>query len=311
MRDNDKIYIAGHTGLAGSALVRAFRAAGFGNLLLRTHAELELEDQAAVERFFAAEKPAYVVLAAAKVGGIKYNSAFPADFIRSNLFITANVLESSRRHGVRRLVYFGSSCMYPKVCPQPMKEDALMTGTMEPTSLPYSTAKLAGAVMCQAYNRQHKTQFLPIVPATLYGPGDNFDPEQSHVLPALLRRAHEAKVSGAPELLVWGSGNPRREFLYVDDLAEAVLFLLQKDGYADLTNVGAGADLSIRELAEAACAVAGYKGRLAFDASKPDGTMRKLLDSSKMSALGWKAKTPLAEGLAKTYKFFLEKYAGA
>lgn len=311
MDKNDKVYIAGHTGLAGSALVRAFRAAGFGNLLLRTHAELELEDQAAVERFFAAEKPAYVVLAAAKVGGIKYNSAFPADFIRSNLFITANVLESSRRHGVRRLVYFGSSCMYPKVCPQPMKEDALMTGTMEPTSLPYSTAKLAGAVMCQAYNRQHKTQFLPIVPATLYGPGDNFDPEQSHVLPALLRRAHEAKVSGAPELLVWGSGNPRREFLYVDDLAEAVLFLLQKDGYADLTNVGAGADLSIRELAEAACAVAGYKGRLAFDASKPDGTMRKLLDSSKMSALGWKAKTPLAEGLAKTYKFFLEKYAGA
>ncbi|OGR69990.1 MAG: GDP-fucose synthetase [Elusimicrobia bacterium GWD2_63_28] len=310
MDHKDKIYIAGHSGLAGSALVRAFRAAGFNNLLLRAHAGLELEDQAATEAFFAAERPDYVVLAAAKVGGIKYNNAYPADFIRANLYITANILESARKHGVKRLVFFGSSCMYPKICPQPMKEDALMTGVMEPTSLPYSTAKLAGAVMCQAYNRQHGTQFLPIIPATLYGPGDNFNPEQSHVLPALLRRAHEARLAGAPALKVWGSGNPRREFLYIDDLAQAVLFLLGRDGYTDLTNIGAGTDLSIRELAEAACAAAGYKGRLEFDASQPDGTLRKLLDSSKMEALGWKAKTPLAEGLEKTYKYFLETCAG-
>lgn len=305
MDKTTKIYIAGHTGLAGSALVRAFSGAGYSNLLLRTHAELDLEDQAAAERFFASEKPACVVLAAAKVGGIKYNTDRPADLIRANLNITANVLESARRHGAGRLVYFGSSCMYPKVCPQPMKEDALMTGTMEPTSLPYSTAKLAGAVMCQAYNRQHGTQFLPIIPATLYGPGDNFDPEHSHVLPALLRRAHEARLAGAPELTIWGSGKPRREFLYVDDLAEAVLFLLRQDGYTGLTNVGVGSDLSIRELAEAACEVTGYKGRLVFDASKPDGTMRKLLDSSKISALGWKPRTGLSDGLRRTYEAYL------
>jgi len=306
MQQKDRIYIAGHRGLAGTALEKAFRAAGYDNLLLRGHSELDLEDQAAVERFFAEEKPDHVVLAAAKVGGIKHNNTYPADFIRANLYIAANVLESARRHGVKRLVFFGSSCMYPKVCAQPMKEDALMTGPMEPTSLPYSAAKLAGAVMCQAYNRQHGTQFLPIIPATLYGPGDNFDPEQSHVLPALLRRAHEAKAAGAPALKIWGSGNPRREFLYIDDLARAVLLLLGKDGYTDLTNVGAGCDISVRELAETVCEVTGYKGRLEFDASQPDGTMRKLLDSSKMQTLGWKAKTPLREGLEKTYEYFLK-----
>ncbi|HNT98482.1 MAG TPA: GDP-L-fucose synthase, partial [Elusimicrobiales bacterium] len=287
-----------------------FTETGYDELLLRTHAELELEDKEAVEKFFSAEKPDYVVLAAAKVGGIKYNSAFPADFIRANLYITANVLESARRHGVKRLVYFGSSCMYPKVCPQPMGEDALMTGAMEPTSLPYSTAKMAGTVMCQAYNRQYGTQFLAVIPATLYGPGDNFDPEQSHVLPALLRRAHEAAAAGAPSLRVWGSGKPRREFLYADDLADAVLFLLAKDGYTDITNIGAGTDLPISELAEAACAAAGYKGRLEFDASKPDGAMRKLLDSSKLSSMGWKAKTPLSEGLKTTYDWFLKNRPG-
>ncbi|MDD2806160.1 MAG: GDP-L-fucose synthase [Elusimicrobiales bacterium] len=310
MNKTDKIFIAGHRGLAGTSLVKTLRAAGYDNLLLRTHAELELEDQAAVDRFFAAEKPAYVVLAAAKVGGIKYNNTYPADFIRANLYITANVLESSRKHGVKRLVYFGSACMYPKVCPQPMKEEHLMTGVMEPTSVAYSTAKLAGAVMCQAYNRQHGTQFLPVIPATLYGPGDNFNPEQSHVLPALLRRAHEARLAGAPALKIWGSGNPRREFLYIDDLASAVLFLLQKDGYTETTNIGAGGDLSIRELAETVCRVTGYQGRLEFDASQPDGTMCKLLDPSRLDALGWKAKTPLLEGLAATYKYFLDTCAG-
>jgi len=306
MQQKDKIYIAGHGGLAGTALVKAFRAAGYDNLLLRPRSGLELEDQAAVDRFFSAEKPDHVVLAAAKVGGIKHNSAYPADFIRANLYITANVLESARKHGVKRLVFFGSSCMYPKVCPQPMKEDALMTGVMEPTSLPYSTAKLAGTVMCQAYNRQYDTQFLPVIPATLYGPGDNFNPDQSHVLPALLRRAHEARLSGAPALKIWGSGNPRREFLYIDDLAQAVLFLLGKDGYTDITNVGCGTDHSIRELAEETCRVTGYKGRLEFDASQPDGTPRKLLDSSRIAALGWKPATGLREGLERTYEFFLK-----
>ncbi|HBE87787.1 MAG TPA: GDP-fucose synthetase [Elusimicrobia bacterium] len=309
MDKNDKVFIAGHKGLAGDSLVRTFSAAGYDNLLLRTRPELNLEDQAAVDRFFAAERPDYVVLAAAKVGGIKHNSSFPADFIRANLYITANVIESSRRHGVKRLIFFGSSCMYPKVCDQPMREEMLMTGPMEPTSLPYSTAKLAGTVMCQAYNRQHGTQFLPIIPATLYGPGDNFNPDQSHVLPALLKRAHEARIAGTPALKIWGSGKPRREFLYADDLAGAALFLLEKDGYTDLTNIGAGADVSIRELAEAVCEVTGYRGRLEFDVSQPDGAMRKLLDTSKMDSLGWKAKTPLREGLERTYAWFLKEHS--
>lgn len=310
MELNDKIFIAGHRGLAGSALEKALRGRGFNNLLLLSRKELDLEDQAAVERLFALEKPAYVLLAAAKVGGIKYNMAFPADFIRANLYISLNVLEASRKHGVKRLVYFGSSCMYPKVCPQPMKETLLLTGEQEPTSLPYSMAKLAGSTMCDAYNRQHGTRFLTIIPATLYGPGDNFNPEHSHVLPALLRRVHEAKLAGTPSVKIWGSGHPRREFLYIEDLAEAVLFLLGKDGHNEVTNIGAGSDISIRELAEAVCAVTGYAGKLEFDASQPDGAMRKLLDSSKMDALGWKAKTPLKEGLKLTYDYFLKNQPG-
>jgi GDP-L-fucose synthase len=306
---NDKIFIAGHRGLAGSALERAFRAKGFNDLLLRSREELDLEDQAGVERLFASEKPRYVLLAAAKVGGIRYNMTYPADFIRSNLSITLNVLESSRRHGVHRLVFFGSSCMYPRVCPQPMKENMLMTGEQEPTSLPYSMAKLAGVTMCEAYNRQHGTRFIPVIPATLYGPGDNFNPEHSHVIPALLRRIHEAKLAGSPAVKIWGSGTPRREFLYIEDLAAAVIFLLGKDGYNETTNISAGSDISIRELAEEICGVVGYGGKLEFDASQPDGAPRKLLDSSKLDSLGWKAKTPLREGLELTYRYFLKTHA--
>ncbi len=310
MEQNDKIFIAGHKGLAGSALERALRAKGFNNLLLRSRQELDLEDQAAVGSFFAAEKPGYVLLAAAKVGGIKYNISSPADFIRSNLYITLNVLEASRKHGVKRLVYFGSSCMYPKVCPQPMKETQLLTGAQEPTSLAYSMAKVTGVIMCEAYNRQHGTQFLPVIPGTLYGPGDNFNPEHSHVIPALLRRLHEAKLAGTPSVKIWGSGTPRREFLYIEDLVDAVLFLLGRDGYNEVTNIGAGSDISIRDLAETIRSITGYGGKLEFDSSQPDGTPRKLLDSSKMDSLGWKAKTPLKEGLQLAYKYFLQNYPG-
>ncbi len=310
MELNDKIFIAGHRGLAGSALERVLRAKGFTNLLLRARAELDLEDQAAVDRFFAAEKPRYVLLAAALVGGIKYNMACPADFIRSNLAMTLNVLETSRKHGADRLVFFGSSCMYPKVCPQPMKEDLLLTGEQEPTSLPYSMAKLAGVTMCGAYNRQHGTRFLPVIPATLYGPGDNFNFEQSHVLPALLRRIHEAKTAGLPSVTIWGTGTPRREFLYSDDLAEAVVFLLEKENYTEVTNIGAGTDISIKELAEIICRVTGYRGKIEFDASKPDGALRKLLDTAKLDALGWKARTPFEKGIQRTYDWYLKEGAG-
>ena len=315
METTDKIYVAGHRGLAGSAIVRRLRAAGCQNLLLRTHAELELTDGAAVRRFFEAERPQHVVLAAAKVGGILANDTLPADFIRENLAIQTNVIHEAWRAGVRRLLFLGSSCIYPRDCPQPMKEDYLLTGPLEPTNRAYAIAKIAGIEMCWSYNRQHGTGFLAVMPTNLFGPGDNYDLRTSHVLPALIRKAHEAKQRGEAHLPVWGTGNPRREFLYSDDMAEACVFLLGLPGarYAGLVapkalpliNIGAGKDLSIRELAELVCEVVGFRGTPEFDTTKPDGTPRKLLDVSRLSALGWAPKTGLREGIALAYRDFL------
>jgi GDP-L-fucose synthase len=313
----EKIYVAGHRGLAGSALVRRLRAAGYQNLLLRTHAELELTDGAAVRRFFEAERPQHVVLAAAKVGGILANDTFPADFIRENLAIQTNVIHEAWCAGVQRLLFLGSSCIYPRDCPQPMKEEHFLTGPLEPTNRAYAVAKIAGIEMCWSYNRQHGAQFLAVMPTNLFGPGDNYDLETSHVLPALIRKAHEAKRRGDERLAVWGTGKPRREFLYSDDMADACVFLLglPQARYAGLVapsalpliNIGAGKDLSIRELAELVCEVTGFRGRLDFDASKPDGTPRKLLDISRLAGLGWKAKTSLRDGIALAYRDFVER----
>ncbi|MGE0359077.1 MAG: GDP-L-fucose synthase family protein [Burkholderiales bacterium] len=313
MEKSARIYVAGHRGLAGSAIVRRLRAAGFDNLLLRTHAELELTDAAAVERFFRAERPEYVVLAAAKVGGILANDTFPAEFIRENLAIQTNILHEAWRAGVKRLLFLGSSCIYPRDCPQPMKEEYLLTGPLEPTNRPYAIAKIAGIEMCSAYNRQYGTRFLAVMPTNLYGPGDNYDLQTSHVLPALIRKAHEAKARGEEALVVWGTGKPRREFLYSDDMADACVALLRLEDekfgeaigtYPPLVNIGAGEDLTIRELAELVCEVVGFEGRLAFDASKPDGMPRKLLDTSRMGRLGWRARIGLREGIAMAYEDF-------
>ncbi|WP_317201446.1 GDP-L-fucose synthase [Janthinobacterium sp.] len=315
MRADAKIYVAGHRGLVGSALVRNLQARGYGNVVGRTHAELDLADGVAVDRFFGEEKPDYVFLAAAKVGGIHANNAYPADFIRDNLAIQANVIESSRVHGVARLLFLGSSCIYPKLAPQPMKEEYLLTGELEPTNRPYALAKIAGIEQCWAYNRQYGTRFLAAMPTNLYGPGDNYDLNNSHVLPALIRKCHEAKLAGSATLEVWGSGTPRREFLYSDDMADACVFLMnledaqflpllgsdRNDGLAPVINVGCGEDVTIRELAELVEQVVGFEGELVFDASKPDGTPRKLLDVGRLSALGWKAKTGLREGVEKAY----------
>ena len=281
------------------------RSLGFTGLITRSRGELDLENQQAVAEFFNKEKPEYVVLAAAKVGGIKYNSSFPADFIYSNLAIAVNVIHSAYKNGVKRLIFFGSSCMYPKIAPQPMAEELILTGPVEPTSLPYAMAKIAGVKMCEAYNRQYITEFLPVLPANLYGPHDNFNPEHSHVLPALILRMHQAKISGSRGITIWGSGAPRREFLFVEDLVDAFLMLLDMEGYTELTNIGAGTDVAIRELCEIISGVVGYKGALHFDASKPDGAPRKLLNSSKISSLGWKPRIPLERGIELTYNWFL------
>jgi GDP-L-fucose synthase len=314
METTDKIYVAGHRGLAGSAIVRRLRAAGCQNLLLRTHAELELTDGAAVRRFFEAERPQHVVLAAAKVGGILANDTFPADFIHENLAIQTHVIHEAWRAGVKRLLFLGSSCIYPRDCPQPMKEESLLTGPLEPTNRAYAIAKIAGIEMCWSYNRQHGAGFLAVMPTNLFGPGDNYDLQSSHVLPALIRKAHEARQRGDDRLPVWGTGNPRREFLYSDDMAEACVFLLRlpQARYAELVsprnlplvNIGAGKDLSIRELAELVCEVVGFRGRLEFDASKPDGTPRKLLDTSRLEHLGWRSATGLREGVRMAYDDF-------
>ena len=317
-----RIYVAGHSGLVGSALVRALDRAGYRNLILRKHAELDLTDAGAVRQFFAAERPEYVFLAAAKVGGILANRTYPADFIVQNLAIQANVIDSAYRWRAKRLLFLGSSCIYPKLCPQPIKEEYLLTGPLEPTNRPYALAKIAGIEMCSAYNRQYGTRFLAAMPTNLFGPGDRYDLHDSHVIPALLRKMHEAKVRGAAEVEIWGSGTPRREFLYSDDAADACVFLMNlpeeklkrivpEDEMPLLVNIGCGEDTTIREVADLIADVVGFKGRQVFDSSKPDGTPRKLLDISRLKALGWKPQTSLREGLMKTYQDFCENISKA
>jgi len=310
MKKESRIYIAGHRGLVGGALRRELERRGFSNLLLRTHAELELRDREAVLQFFDEQRPDYVFLAAAKVGGILANDTYPADFLRENLEIQTSVIDSAHRSGVRRLLFLGSTCIYPKNCPQPIKEEYLLTGPLEPTNRPYALAKIAGIEMCWAYNRQYGTRYVAAMPTNLYGPGDNFDLQTSHLLPALIRKATEAKLQGAPAMTVWGTGTPRRELLYSEDLAEACVYLmaLPEEEFATLLrkdeppliNIGTGEDLTIREIAELVCRVVGYEGELRFDTSKPDGTPRKLCDVSRIHAVGWRARTSLEEGIRKT-----------
>ena len=318
---NAKIYIAGHRGLVGSALMRNLQGKGHTRLLVRTHAELDLTDQAQVDAFFAAEKPDYVFLAAAKVGGILANNEYPAEFIRDNLAIQNNVIHAAYKNQVKRLLFLGSSCIYPKLCPQPMKEEYLLTGPLEPTNRPYTLAKIAGVEMCWSYNRQYGTQYLAVMPTNLYGPGDNYHPENSHVIPALIRKFHEAKQNNAPTVAVWGTGTPRREFLYSDDMADACVHLMNlPDEKFDtllgsdeartgvfmppLVNIGVGHDLTIRELAETVKAVVGYQGGIVFDTAKPDGTPRKLMDVSRLHGMGWQAKTQFKPGLESAYSDF-------
>jgi GDP-L-fucose synthase len=300
-----KVYVAGHRGLVGSAILRRLRGEGCENLVTRTHSELDLTDARAVNAFFEAEKPEYVFLAAAKVGGILANDTYPADFLWENLAIELNVIDASHRHGVEKLLFLGSSCIYPKFAPQPMKEEYLLTGELEPTNEPYAVAKIAGIKLCQAYNVQHRADFISVMPTNLYGPGDNFDLHTSHVLPALIRKFHEAKESGEPAVTVWGTGAPRREFLHADDLADACVYLMDEYSGSEPINVGVGEDISIKELAELVREVVGYAGEVVYDTTKPDGTPRKLLDVSMLYGLGWRAKVPLREGIERTYAWFL------
>ena len=304
MKKEDSIFIAGHRGLVGSAIVRRLNAEGFHRLLTRTRAELDLTNRQAVDQFFAREKPAIVVVAAARVGGIKANHDQPVEFLLENLQIQNHVIRAAHETGVRKLLFLGSSCIYPKHAPQPIPEGALLGGPLEPTNEPYAIAKIAGIKLCQAYAREYGANFISGMPANLYGPNDNFDLVTSHVLAALLRKAHEAKTSGAREIIVWGSGKPRREFLHVDDLAAACLFLLQNYDDPGIINIGMGRDLTVRELAEMICEVVGFEGEITFDPGKPDGTPRKLLDISKIQSLGWKPTIPLREGIAQTYEWF-------
>lgn len=315
MIKNAKIYVAGHRGLVGSAIMRQLEAQGFSNVIARTHGELDLCNQADVQTFFAEEKPEYVILAAGKVGGIHANNTYPAEFIYENMMIEANVIDASYQNNVKRLLFLGSSCIYPKHAEQPMREDALLTSVLEPTNEPYALAKIAGIKLCESYNRQYGTDYRSVMPTNLYGQGDNFHPENSHVIPALMRRFHEAKLRGDAEVLVWGTGNAKREFLHVDDMAAASLFVLQLDNdiYKANTdeslshiNVGTGVDCTIREMAETVKRVVGFEGRLEFDTSKPDGTPRKLLDVSRLKAMGWEYAIPLEEGLVSTYQWFQE-----
>jgi GDP-L-fucose synthase len=306
----DRIYVAGHRGMVGSAIVRRLEAGGYNNLITRTHAELDLLDQAAVSTFFAEQKPDYVFLAAAKVGGIQANNLYRADFIFQNLQIEANVIHAAYQAGVQRLMFLGSSCIYPRDCPQPIKEEYLLTGPLEPTNEPYAIAKIAGIKLCESYNRQHGTQFVSVMPSNMYGPNDNYDLNNSHVLPALLRKTHEATLRGDKKLVVWGSGKPMREFLYVDDMADACIFLMEK-GVADgIFNVGTGTDVTIRQLAATIMRVLGFEGKIEFDASKPDGTPRKLLDVSSLTSKGWSAQTGLPAGIERTFKSYLNEKTG-
>jgi GDP-L-fucose synthase len=306
MKKESKIYVAGHRGLVGSAIVRKLRQEGFTNLVLATSKELDLREQAAVRAFFAAERPEYVFLAAAKVGGILANNTFPADFIYQNLMIEANVIESARMYGVDKLLCLGSTCIYPKLAPQPLKEEYLLTGPLEPTNEWYAVAKIAGIKLCQAYQRQYGSKFISAMPTNLYGSEDNFDLESSHVMPALIRKFHEAKVANASSVTVWGSGKPLREFLHVDDCASACLFLMQHYDGEDIVNIGVGEDITIARLAEMVGAVVGYRGEIVYDSSKPDGTPRKLVDVSRINGLGWHASIELEEGIRSTYQWYLE-----
>ena len=302
MDKNSKIYIAGHRGMAGSAIHRRLIKDGFKNFVFRTSDELDLRDQRAVANFFEKEKPAYVFLAAAKVGGIVANNTYRAEFLYDNLMIQSNVIESSYRNGVEKLLFLGSSCIYPKLAPQPLKEDYLLTGLLEHTNEPYAIAKIAGIKMCDAYRNQYDCNFISAMPTNLYGPNDNYDLKNSHVLPALLRKFHEAKIDNQAEVIVWGSGTPRREFLHADDMADACVFLMKNYSEEGLINIGVGEDLSIRELAEMIKDIVGYQGTIVFDASKPDGTPRKLMYVSKLSSFGWKASIELKEGIEQVYK---------
>ena len=323
MRTDARIFVAGHRGMVGSATVRTLRGLGYQNILTRGRDELDLTDAAATLRFFEAERPDYVFLAAAKVGGIHANNVYPADFIAQNLAIQGSIIAASHAVGVNRLLFLGSSCIYPKLAPQPMKEEHLLTGPLEPTNRPYAIAKIAGIEMCWSYNRQYGTRYLAVMPTNLYGPGDTYHPENSHVIPAMIRRFHEAKAAGAESVTIWGTGTPRREFLFSEDMAQACVHLMnlpdeqfipllgqdRNDGLAPLVNIGVGEDITIRELAERVRAAVGFTGRLEFDADKPDGTPRKLLDVTRMSELGWKAETGLDEGLQAAYRDFLARFA--
>lgn len=310
MKTDSRVFVAGHRGMVGSAVVRRLRADGFTNLLLPSRSELDLSDQSVTRTWFETNQPEVVLIAAAKVGGIQANDTYPADFIHDNLAIAMNCVGAAYRSKVGRLLFLGSSCIYPKLAEQPMTEDCLLTGPLEPTNEAYAIAKIAGLKLCQFFRKQHGVLFHSAMPTNLYGPGDNYHPSNSHVLPALIRRFHEAKESGASEVVIWGTGSPKREFLHVDDLAEAIMFLLQMEDPPDWVNVGTGLDLSIRDLAETVMKTVGYEGKLVFDTSKPDGTPRKLMDVSRLSKLGWKAKIDLAEGIRRTYASFLEESAG-
>jgi len=309
VRPNDKIYIAGHTGMVGSALLRKLKSVGFTNFILRTSKELDLRDQSQVGDFFIQEKPEYVFLSAAKVGGIQANNSFSAQFLYDNLQIQSNIIHQSYLSGVKKLLFFASSCVYPKMAPQPIKEEYLLSGKLEPTNESYAIAKIAGIKMCEAYNAQFGCNFIPIMPTNLYGPNDNYDLNNSHVLPALLRKFHEAKINDQQAVVVWGTGNPQREFLHVDDLAEASLFLMEKYDQPDLVNVGSGKDISIKQLAQLIQKIVEFQGHLKFDHNKPDGTPRKLMDVSKINGLGWEYKIGLEEGIRKVYQEYSANFS--
>jgi GDP-L-fucose synthase len=311
MELTSKIYVAGHKGLVGSAIMRRLQAGGYTNIVSRAHSELDLTEQHAVNEFFENECPNYVFLAAAKVGGIHANNTYRADFIYQNLMIESNIIHAAYRHGVRKMLFLGSSCIYPKHAPQPMKEEYLLTGLLEPTNEPYAIAKIAGIKLCNAYNSQYGTNFMCAMPTNLYGLGDNYDLQNSHVVPALIRKMHEAKSQGTREVVIWGTGTPKREFLYSEDLADACVILLEKHNASDIgeyINIGTGKEITIKELAELVAQVVGFQGKLVFDKSRPDGAPRKLMDSSRLLALGWRAKTGFREGIGKAYPDFLKRY---
>lgn len=309
MRKDARFYVAGHRGMAGSAIVRRLRAGGYHNILARTRAELDLTNQAAVSAFLKAEQPEYIFLAAGKVGGIQANNTYRAEFIYENLMMEANIIHAAHQAGVSNLLFLGSSCIYPRDCPQPIKEEYLLTGPLEPTNEPYAIAKIAGIKLCESYNRQYGRQYVSVMPTNLYGPNDHYDLANSHVLPALLRKAHEARLRGDARLEVWGSGKPMREFLHVDDMADACVFIMERGISEGLYNVGTGTDVTIRQLAETIMKVVGFKGDLIFDSSKPDGTPRKLLDVGALSGLGWNSRIPLREGLQDTYRDYVASEA--